>query len=119
MSAYSGRVLRAEAPQFWERLTEEMDTRKLGSRELEGKSGVDKSTISRWRQPGNKRAIDVEKVRQIAPFLGTTAEDLLGLPPPEAAPPPATPPPASILDDLSALERNLPRLRELAEEAEG
>jgi|GEM_PF-5238569 len=94
-------------------------------RKLAAASGVDKTTIQRWKK-GEQPRVEVAAVRKVAHSLGTTAEDLLDIPAGAAGTAPPTPPPrADVLrqriaaldpEDLAALERTLPPLRKAAEE---
>lgn len=123
MAAYSGQPLIVEAPKLAQRLAAAMGSMSL--RKLEEKSGVDKTTIQRWKS-GNPRA-EVAAVQKVAKALGTTAEFLLDLPRGSEASPPL-PDPIPHLDHLrrriagldpetlSLLEQTLPSLREVAEE---
>lgn len=86
----------------------------LGVRELAARSGVDKGTISSWRR-GTQSRVRVEKVMAVARELGTTAEELLGLPPTKGASPA---PVSQAAEEAELLRGILPQLRDLVEVAE-
>jgi transcriptional regulator with XRE-family HTH domain len=80
MSPYTAQPLEVEAPQLAERLTEAIRARGISARQAAIDSGLNKGTVVAWRR-GDQRRVQVDKVRQLAGVLGTTAEHLLDLPP--------------------------------------
>lgn len=114
VNTYNAKVLLVEAPELPQRLDESMRIAGLGVRELAARSGVDKGTISSWRRGAQSR-VRVEKVMAVARELGTSAEELLGLPPTEGA---SSASPSQGAEEAELLRGILPQLRDLVEVAE-
>lgn len=127
MDAYTAQAVKVEARDLAKRLAAEMDRQKVSLRKLEGATGVNKTTISRWRR-GETTRVEVAKVRKVAEALGTTAGSLLNLPETSESPvaAPAVIPREALkrladLDPtvLATLEQTLPQLRAIVEDVRG
>jgi transcriptional regulator with XRE-family HTH domain len=127
VDAYTAQAVKVEARDLAKRLAAEMDRQKVSLRKLEGATGVNKTTISRWRR-GETTRVEVAKVRKVAEALGTTAGSLLNLPETSESPvaAPAVIPREALkrladLDPtvLATLEQTLPQLRAIVEDVRG
>jgi transcriptional regulator with XRE-family HTH domain len=127
VTAYTAQAVKVESRDLAERLAAEMDRQKVSLRKLEGATGVNKTTISRWRR-GETTRVEVAKVRKVAEALGTTAGSLLNLPETSESPvaAPAVIPREALkrladLDPtvLATLEQTLPQLRAIVEDVRG
>lgn len=127
VAAYIAQPLKVESRDLAERLAAEMKRQNVSLRKLEEATGVNKTTISRWRR-GETTRVEVAKVRKVAEALGTTAGSLLNLP--ETSQPPAAVPaviPLAALKRLAdldpavlaMLEQTLPQLRAVVEDVRG
>ena len=115
MRPYTSQPLLVSAPQFPERLAACIDDIGKDLRTLAKESGVNKNTISDWRN-GDGHAVSVPRVQKLAAVLGTTAEYLLDMPDLRRLKAPV-PPPAQLMPDIDRVEDLVRELAGLINEA--